>query len=66
MNSEERVEALKKAPSNGWVAFDADETKVVAYGQSYDEAVSAAEKSGVFEPLLVKVPRDWTATVMGA
>ena len=64
MSAEERVRALKKAPSNGWVAFDAEETTVVAYGHSYDEVVSAAERSGVSDPLLVKVPQDWTATVM--
>jgi hypothetical protein len=66
MSAEERVQALKKASPNGWVAFDADETKVVAYGQTYDEVVSAAESFGVSDPLLVKVPKDWTATVMGA
>ena len=66
MSAEERVEALRKAPPNGWVAFNADETKVVAYGHSYDEVVSAAESSGVSDPLLVKVPKDWTATVMRA
>jgi hypothetical protein len=66
MNAEERAEALKKAPPDGWVAFDTDETVVVAYGGSYEEVVSAAENSGVSDPLLVKVPKDWTATVMGA
>lgn len=66
MNAEERLEALKKAPPGGWVAFTEDETKVVAYGNDYDEVVCEAKKSGVFEPLLVKVPKDWTVTVMAA
>jgi hypothetical protein len=64
MSAEERLEALKKAPPNGWVAFSEDESKVIAYGLSYDEVVAAAEEKGVNEPILAKVPQDWTAMVM--
>ncbi len=65
MSANERIKALKDAPPNGWIAFNGDETKVVGYGNTYDEVVSVAEESGVSDPLLVKVPKDWTATVMG-
>jgi hypothetical protein len=37
-----------------------DETHIVAYGTTYAEAVANAEKRGVTDPVLVKIPRDWT------
>lgn len=64
MSPEERIGALLKAPSDGWVAFSGDETRVVAYGTTYDEAVAGAEKAGEADPLLVKVPTDWRELVL--
>ncbi len=64
MSPESRVKALREAPPDGWAAFSADEQRVVAYGATYDEAVSKAEKEGVADPVLVKVPNDWTELVL--
>ena len=64
MRPEERIEALRQAPPDGWVAFSEDEGRVVAYGTTYGEAVSNAEKAGVSDPLVVKVPSDWTELVL--
>ncbi len=64
VSNEERINALLKAPPDGWVAFSADESKVVAYGTTYDEVVTSAQSSGENEPILVKVPKDWTTAVM--
>ncbi len=60
MSPEERLSALLAAPANGWVAFSGDESRVVAYGATYEEVVSKAEKEGEPDPLLVKIPFDWT------
>ncbi len=60
MSPEARIKALVGAPSDGWVAFSEDEERVVAYGSTYEEAVSNAEKHGVADLVLVKVPKDWT------
>lgn len=64
MRPEERIEVLLKAPPDGWVAFSEDESRVVAYGSTYDEALLNAEKAGVSDPILVKVPSDWTELVL--
>lgn len=64
MSPKDRLEALLKAPSDGWVAFSEDEARVVAYGLSYEEAASRAEQAGEKDPLLVKVPADWTELVL--
>jgi hypothetical protein len=36
MSPQARIEALKKAPLNGWAAFSEDEEMIVAYGATYD------------------------------
>ena len=40
-----------------WVAWNADETKIIASGDSYDEAFDAAHAAGECDPVLAKVPR---------
>lgn len=64
MSPESRIKALRGAPPNGWAAFSADESKLVAYGLTYEDAVAKAEKEGEKDPVLVKVPDDWTERVL--
>jgi predicted RNase H-like HicB family nuclease len=56
MGTEARIKALQRAPSNGWVAFSADEEHLIAYGTSYDEVVANAEKQGVADLIVMKLP----------
>lgn len=64
MSSESRLKALRAAPPDGWVAFSSDEERLVAYGSTYDEAVAKAEEKGEPDPILVKVPKDWSTQVL--
>jgi hypothetical protein len=59
MSSDPRFEALKSAPLDSWVALSEDETKIVAVGSSYEEAVRKSENAGVSDPVLVKTPKAW-------
>jgi hypothetical protein len=63
MSAEERVRILREAKPNTWVAFSEDESKVVAYGDSYSQVVKAAEDLGEKEPLIVKTPENWNPKV---
>lgn len=54
-----RLEALRSAPLDSWVALSDDETAVVAVGSTYSEAVQMSEKAGVSDPVLVKTPKVW-------
>jgi predicted RNase H-like HicB family nuclease len=56
MSSQARIKTLQKAPSNGWIAFSEDEEHLIAYGATYDEVVANAEKQGVADLVVVKVP----------
>ncbi len=64
MSPEARIKALCAAPPNGWAAFSSDEERLVAYGKTYDEAVRKAEKNGEPDPVLIKVPKDWSMQVL--
>ena len=64
MTPQARIEALKNGPSNGWAAFSEDEEKLIAYGKTYDEVVEVAEKAGVSELVVVKIPDNWNDRVL--
>ncbi len=64
MSPEARIKALRAAPADGWVAFSSDEERVVAHGKTYEEAVMKAEKNGEPDPVLTKVPKDWSMQVL--
>jgi hypothetical protein len=54
-----RFEALKSAPLDRWIALSEDESRIVADGASYDEAVRNSENAGESDPVLVKTPKVW-------
>ena len=54
-----RLEALRSAPLDKWIALSEDESKVVAVGSTYDEVVKNSEKAGVSDPILIKTPKVW-------
>jgi hypothetical protein len=54
-----RFEALKSALLDSWVALSEDESKIVAVGASYEEAVRNSESVGVSDPVMVKTPKVW-------
>jgi hypothetical protein len=64
MSPQARLDALMKAPLDGWVAFSEDEERVVAYGATYDEVVTGAESNGVSDPVVVKIPKRWQDMVL--
>ncbi len=51
---DEDTNSLK--PSNGCIAFSQDDEHLIAYGATYDEVVANAEKQGVADLIVVKLP----------
>jgi hypothetical protein len=64
MKPEEYARMLADAPRDGWIALSEDESRVVGSGSSMEEAVSAAAKRGVEEPVLLKSPIEWGQKVL--
>lgn len=61
-NAEDRrLELLRSAPPDSWIALSEDETKIVGAGATYEEAVQESERAGVSDPLLIKTPKVWTS-----
>ncbi len=54
-----RFEALQAAPLDKWIALSDDESRIVAIGSTYDEAVANSEKAGVPDPVIIKTPKAW-------
>jgi len=59
-----RLAALASAPLDRWIALSADESRVVADGESFEAVVNAAERRGEQDPLILRVPEDWTPRVL--
>ena len=64
MSPEEYARMLAAAPADSWIALSEDESKVVGSGPTMEEAVSAAAKHGVAEPILIKAPKEWGYRVL--
>ena len=64
MSPEERARILKESEPNSWIALSEDESCVVGRGATYGEAVDAAEKAGVPEPLIIRIPPTWGPMVL--
>jgi hypothetical protein len=54
-----RLEALRSAPLNSWIALSEDESKIVAVGSTFSEVVTNSEKAGVSDPIIIKTPKAW-------
>lgn len=54
-----RLELLRSAPMDSWIALSEDESRIVAVGSSYAEVVKNSEDAGVSDPLLIKTPKRW-------
>jgi hypothetical protein len=54
-----RLELLRQAPLDSWIALSEDETRIVAVGATYEEAVRGSEQAGIADPVLLKTPQVW-------
>ncbi len=63
MEPKQRLEILKNAPPNTWLAFSEDESRVIGMAATYAEAEELAAKEGVDDPVLLKTPDEWLTPV---
>ena len=48
-----RLNALRSATPDRWIALSADESRVVAEGETFSDACIAAQQAGERDPLLL-------------
>jgi len=56
-------DAVYNAPRNCWLALNEEQSKVLGYGDTPDEAIDAARKNGEDEPVLIWAPSEWIPSV---
>ena len=54
-----RLDVLRSAPLNSWIALSEDESKIVAVGSTFSEVVTNSEEAGVSDPIIIKTPKAW-------
>jgi len=54
-----RLEILRSAPLDSWIALSEDESKLVAVGSTYEEVVRNSESAGIDDPVILKTPKQW-------
>jgi hypothetical protein len=61
--AESRLAVLRTAPLDRWIALSADESRLIAAADTFEEIVIAVEKSGEADPVILRVPPDWELRV---
>jgi hypothetical protein len=54
-----RLETLRTAPLDRWIAISEDESRIVAVGVTYSEASALADKAGEPDSIILKTPLAW-------
>ncbi len=54
-----RLELLRSAPLDSWIALSEDESRIVATGSTYSEAAKRSEEAGEVDPVIIKTPEHW-------
>ena len=62
--NEARLSALTSAPLDRWIALSADESRIVAEGDTFEEVANVVERSGEQDPLIIRIPDDWTPRIL--
>jgi len=57
--NEARLEMLRSAPLNKWIALSEDESNIVAVGETYGEVSERSDLAGVSDPVIMKTPEQW-------
>jgi hypothetical protein len=54
-----RLEILRSAPLDKWIALSSDESRIVAVGDNFQEASDRSDASGEPDPIILKTPASW-------
>ena len=57
--NEIRLNLLRSAPLDAWVALSQDESHIVATGTDYEEVARRADEAGEADPVILKTPPVW-------
>ena len=59
VNHNRRVELLRSAPKNSWVAMSSDESRIITTGKTFLEVDAAAKQAGETDYFITRTPDAW-------
>jgi hypothetical protein len=59
LENEIRLDLLRSAPLNKWIALSEDESNIVAIGETYGEVSRLSDLAGISDPVILKTPEEW-------
>jgi hypothetical protein len=54
-----RLETLRSAPLNKWIALSEDESRIVAVAETFEELSERIEREGHSDAIILKTPEVW-------
>jgi len=63
MSAEQRLQILRTAKPNSWIAVAEDAGVVVGKGDTFRAASEEASRQGCKDPLMIRIPRSWGPAV---
>lgn len=54
-----RLDLLRSAPLNKWIALSKDESTIVAVGETFGEVSELIDRAGITDPVILKTPQAW-------
>jgi hypothetical protein len=61
-----RLNVLRSAPLDSWIALSEDETRIVAVGKSFTEVSDKLDAAGEEDPIILKTPSAWESFSVGS
>jgi hypothetical protein len=56
-----RLEILRSAPLDKWIALSGDESRLIAVGDDYSEVSQKADAAGETDAVILKTPSVWSS-----
>jgi len=63
-DNKKRLELLRSASLNKWIALSDDESRIVAIGDTFGEVSDQSDLAGFPDPLILKTPEQWAPISM--
>ncbi len=54
-----RLQTLRSAPLDSWVALSEDESRIIAFGSTYSDVSDLSDEAGENDPIILKTPTVW-------
>jgi hypothetical protein len=61
-----RLETLRSAPMDSWIAISEDESRIIAVGKTYSEASEKSDAAGEPDSIILKTPTVWEPVSVSA